>query len=127
MKDMFDGCERVHSAALVLTDRTGEIGRCVSSGQVGVLFPLVEERRQMILKELAQHLVVPFRTRFGSTVADWRDLEIGHIESQIVGNNLPVSADIRCLLRQLRQIRNCLAHQDTVSRELLFDAVLTET
>jgi len=127
MKDMFEGCERVHSAVLVLDDKTGEIGRRVWSGQVGVLFPLVEERRQMILKELAQHLVVPYRTRFGSTITDWRDLEIGHIESQIVGNNLPVSADTRCLLRQLRQIRNCLAHQDTVSRELLFDAVLTET
>jgi hypothetical protein len=55
----------------------------------------------------------------GESITDWRDLEIGHIERQVVANHIAISAETRRCLRYLRRIRNCLAHQEVVSHDLL--------
>lgn len=125
LTDTIDGEEKIHSAALSLMDSTDEIRRRIWSAEVGVLFPYVEEQRQTILRRLSGLLRVPFATRFGEIITDWHDLEIGHIESQIVTHGLHVTRETRRMLRQLREIRNCLAHQEAVSRELLADLILT--
>jgi hypothetical protein len=52
-------------------------------------------------------------TRFGEEITDIRDLEIGHIESQLA-NNPAVSNSIRQLIMQLRQIRNALSHLERI-------------
>lgn len=125
LTDTIDGEEKTHSAALSFRDPSDEIRRRIWSAEVGVLFPYVEEQRQAILRRLAGLLRVPFETRFGEIITDWRDLEIGHIESQIATNGIPVARETRRMLRQLREIRNCLAHQEVVPKDLLLDDALT--
>jgi hypothetical protein len=120
--DLFDGRELVHSAALAHHDPNREIIRRIWSAQVGVLFPYVEQQRQVILGQLRGVLQVPFITRFGASITDWRDLEIGHIESQIATNQIAISDETRLRLRDLRRIRNCLAHQEVVPHDLLTDS-----
>ncbi|MGQ9919132.1 MAG: hypothetical protein ACUVS7_17130 [Bryobacteraceae bacterium] len=120
LTNTIDGVEKIHSAALSFRDPSDDIRRRIWSAEVGVLFPYVENRRQDILKRLAGLLRVPFETRFGEIITDWRDLEIGHIESQIAMHGIPVGGETRRLLRRLREIRNCLAHQEVVPMELLF-------
>ncbi len=125
LAEIIDGEEKTHSAALALCNQSDEIRRRIWSAEVGVLFPYVEEQRQRILRRLAGLLRVPFETRFGEVITDWRDLEIGHIESQIVTNGIPVARETRRMLRQLREIRNCLAHQEVIPKNLLLDEALT--
>lgn len=125
LTDTMDGEEKTHSAALSLRDLSNEIRRRIWSAEVGVLFPYVEEQRQTILRRLRGLLRVPFETRFGEIITDWRDLEIGHIESQIATNGIPVAREMRRMLQHLRQIRNCLAHQEVVPKDLLLEVALT--
>jgi hypothetical protein len=113
------GEEKVHSAYLALDDPKGEVERRVWSAQVGVLLPFVEERRQELLARLDGVLRVPFRTRFGEEITDLRDLEIGHIESQLLTSPLAVDPDVRRQVRRLREIRNSLAHLETLRPEVL--------
>lgn len=124
LTDTIDGEEKLHSAAISLRDSSDEIRRRIWSAEVGVLFPYVEEQRQAILRRLGGLLRVPFETRFGEIITDWRDLEIGHIESQIVTNGISVGRETRRMLRQLREIRNCLAHQEVVPKNLLLGDAL---
>lgn len=107
----FDGAERVHSALLAINGSSNtELTRRIWSAQVGVLFPFIEERRHELLDRLNGVLTVPFTTSFGTVIADARDLEFGHIDSQIGRLDLPVDAATRRLIAQLHDIRNQLAH-----------------
>lgn len=124
--DLFDGEDRIHSAALMLHDPNNEFLRRIWNAEIGILLPFVEERRQALLRRLAGILKVPFRTRFGELITDSRELEIGHIESQVLTNDLPVSPDVRRLIRQLREIRNCLAHQEVVPKRQLLGEILDD-
>lgn len=119
--DVFDGRELIHSAAVALNDTDKEIVRRIWCAQVGVLLPYVEQERQVILKELQGVLRVPFETRFGDTITDWRDLEIGHIECQVSEANIAIPGKTRRHLRHLLKIRNRLAHQEVVPLNLLFN------
>jgi hypothetical protein len=125
MVDLMEGEESVHSAALALADIQGTIRRRIWSAEVGVMLPFVEERRQEILAHLAGVLRVPFTTRFGEVISDVHDLEIGHIENQLITNGIKVHPDIRRLVQQLREIRNCLSHLDPLTLDLLFCAEIS--
>jgi len=57
-------------------------------------------------------------TRFGEEVTGIRDLEIGHIESQLA-NNPAVSNSIQQVITQLRKIRNALSHLESLDPALL--------
>ena len=90
------------------------------------MLPFVEEQRQDILARFAGVLRVPFTTRFGEEITNIRDLEIGHIESQLA-DNLAVSSRIRQWIKQLRKIRNALSHLEPLdSAMLLSGEVLRE-
>ncbi len=117
----------MHSASLALKDFKGIIARRIWSAEVGVILPFVEERRQEILTHLAGVLRVPFTTRFGEVISDVRDLEIGHIESQLINNGITVHPNVRRLVRRLREIRNCLSHLEPLSLDLLLDAEINTT
>jgi len=119
MKDRIDGEEKIHSAVLAFNDVDSEIERRIWSAEIGVVLPFIEERRQEILGRLAGLLKVPFKTRFGEVISDLRDLEIGHIESQVIHNGVAVNPKIRRLIHRLREIRNCLSHLEPLSPELL--------
>ncbi|MBI3801875.1 MAG: hypothetical protein HY268_33505 [Deltaproteobacteria bacterium] len=113
-----DEQRKIHSSLLAMNDTAAEIERRVWIAEVGVMFPYIEEKRQDILKRLARVLKVPFNTRFGETITDLRDLEIGHIESQI--SIMPnIDPKLLRLVRQLRKIRNQLAHVETLDKNLL--------
>jgi hypothetical protein len=118
MLDVVDGVERVHSAVLATHGANSAIQRRIWSAEVGVMLPFVEERRQDILARFAGVLRVPFTTRFGEVITNVRDLEIGHIESQLT-DNPAVGAEMRQLIKQLRKIRNDLSHLEPLDPELL--------
>jgi len=127
MIDLIEGEENIHSAALALKDVKGTITRRIWSAEVGVMLPFVEERRQEILTHLAGVLRVPFSTRFGEVISDVHDLEIGHIESQLINNGITVHPNFRRFVRRLREIRNCLSHLEPLSLDLLLDAEINTT
>ena len=105
MQNMVDGTQQEHAALLAMRHDTRALQRRIWNAEVGVLLPFVEEQRQDILARFAGVLRVPFLTRFGEAITDIRDLEIGHIESQLA-NNPAVNTSIRQLITQLRKIRN---------------------
>jgi hypothetical protein len=118
MQDMVDGTAKEHSALLAMRHDTRALQRRIWNAEVGVLLPFVEEQRQDILARFAGVLRVPFITRFGEEITDIRDLEIGHIESQLA-KNPAVSNSIRQLITQLRIIRNALSHLESLDPALL--------
>ncbi|MDY6939946.1 MAG: hypothetical protein SWY16_20115 [Cyanobacteriota bacterium] len=118
MKDILDGEDKIHSAALAFTNFHREIDRRIWSAQVGVMLPFVEERRQELLESLKGKLEVPFQTDFG-VIWDWRDLEIGHIEYQISSNGAIVNRETQKLVRRLKEIRNSLSHLEPIPPEIL--------
>jgi hypothetical protein len=127
MIDLMEEEESIHSAALALNDAKGIITRRIWSAEVGVMLPFVEERRQELLTRLAGVLMVPFTTRFGEVISDVHDLEIGHIESQLINNGITVHPNVRRLVQRLREIRNCLSHLEPLSLELLLGAGINTT
>ena len=118
MQDIVDGTAKEHSALLALRHDTRALQRRIWTAEVGVLLPFVEEQRHDILARFAGVLRVPFMTRFGEEITDIRDLEIGHIESQLA-KNPAVSNSIRQLITQLRKIRNALSHLESLDPALL--------
>lgn len=106
MKNVFEEEECFHSCILGKL----ELERRLWSAQLGVIYPYIEEQRQIILKHIKKFISVPYTTRFGDEISDINDLEIGHIEA-ILSNNSSFS-DRRMLKRisDLRKARNDLAH-----------------
>lgn len=119
--DWVDGERKMHSAFLPNGDSANLIGQRIWSGEVSVLLPYVEDRRQQTLKDLKGILRVPFTTRFGEIISDLADLEIGHIETQLNMNGSSVNPEKKNHIRRLREIRNSLAHLQPVSLNLLLE------
>jgi len=117
--ETMEGSKKIHSAALAEHDAAREIERRIWSAEVGVMLPFVEEKRQEILAQFAGILKVPITTRFGEIINDLHDLEIGHIESQLINNKITVNSATLRLVQRLREIRNCLSHLEPLSLELV--------
>lgn len=116
-EDHFDGAALVHSARIVVRkDWRTEIESRIWRGQVGVLFPFIEERRIELLPSLGRFLRVPYDTHFG-TIRDVREFELPHLLHQARKGR----ADKRTvqLLERLTEIRNRLAHLEAVPYEML--------
>lgn len=111
--------EKKHSAVLALNNTDRELEGRIWSAQVGIMFPLIEEHRRRLLKQLEKRLRIPFVTRFGAVINDVWDLEIGHIAAQVKEHRIPLSMLDRQLLGQLVHIRNCLSHLDVLEPDLL--------
>jgi len=94
---------RTHSALLALNDPVNELESRIWSAQVGVIFPYVEEYRRQLLRQLQGQLRVPWRGGFRE-ITDIRDLEIGHIEAQILKYSLSVDPSTLRLIKHLRII-----------------------
>jgi hypothetical protein len=119
----FEGQDRLHSAVLSVKAMEDEIAHRVWSAEVAVLLPFVEEQRQILIRQLSCFLQVPFTTRFGDTIDDVRDLEIGHIEGQLATCRQPISRAVRRSVELLRAIRNCLSHQEVVPPSILCELI----
>jgi hypothetical protein len=111
--------EKTHSAILALNDTNGELDGRIWSAQVGVIFPLIEEHRRRLLRQLGKRLRTPFTTRFGGVIKEVWDLELGHIAAQVKEYSIPLSKTDRQLLDQLVRIRNSLSHLEVLEPDLL--------
>lgn len=115
MLDDIEDTPLVHAAALAMQanqDSQNELLRRIWRGQVGVLFPFIEEQRVRLLEQLRPFLDVPLTTPFG-TITDIHDLEIGHIYYQV--KNLPKPHKTEPLLKSLKNIRDTIAHLEPIS------------
>lgn len=116
--DQVEGLELHHSAYLATTNRTPEIQQRIWSGQVGIVFPFIEEERQKLLRKLKTQLAIPFETPHG-IIDNLLDLEFGHIEAQVHQQRLTVDHATLLMIQKLRRVRNHLSHLEVVPSELL--------
>ena len=87
--------------------------------QVAELFPVLETRRQDIVRRYESLLTLPTdHDRFIETV---RDLEFGHVFYQLRDMRGMISIDELSRLRRWRDIRNSLAHGEVVEISRLDD------
>jgi hypothetical protein len=117
--ECFGGRPMIHPAALPQSERRSHLKRALWSAQAAVLLPLVEERRLDLISRLSRFLKTPYTTRFGEVIQDVSDLEIGHIESQLLDRPNQVNARTLQQVRMLRQVRNHLAHFEPISFDML--------
>jgi hypothetical protein len=96
-----------------------ELRHRIWRAQLRVLYPFVEEQRQIILNLFKNRLSVPYTTRFGETIRDVHDLEIGHIESILTSDGRFTDRSFLNRISKLRTIRNALAHMDIVDSNLI--------
>lgn len=119
--DESGGSYRMHSAAVALGSAPSEVRRRVWAGQVGVLFPFLEERRVELLERLEPHLHLPFQTVFGQ-ITDIRDFELSHLLHSVLQNGRK-PASLLPVLDNLVKMRRRLAHLEPVDAELLLKTV----
>jgi hypothetical protein len=114
MTDCVGGQRETHLAlqSLAQEDARRYINGRVWQGQVTVVFPLLEQKRNQLLSAHKRLLWVPFEKGDGTFVTAIEDLEIAHLHYQL--RNHP-DHRIESLLRRLKDSRNALAHLDTLS------------
>lgn len=117
--DRFEGQDSRHVACIACARDERELRHRVWSAQVSVLFPAIEQRRHELLHDLKAYLTVPFRTRDG-TVDSLQELELGHIELQLVQLQREGRCDARLLralptVSGLKTMRNALAHMQVLT------------
>jgi hypothetical protein len=113
-----EGVSWTHSCHLALQGQVAEINRRIWRGQIGVVFPFIEESRIALLKELKRHLVPPFCVN-SRVITDPYDLEVGEILYLVHKLRCPVSRETKCLLEHLKEMRHALAHLEVASIEHL--------
>jgi hypothetical protein len=109
--------------ALALLGDGVAIKRRVWSGQVGVLMPFLEDRRQELLRHLDGQFRLPWQTTF-KEITDALDLELAHIQHQVLAFRLRVPPALQEVLPTLTKMRNQLAHLEVVAVATLDDAAL---
>lgn len=114
--DLIDGVCTPHSAAVAALGQRSEILRRVWRGQVGVLFPVIEEIRLQIAPQVGAFLRFPIETTYGS-VQCVEDLEVGQLVHFLRGKKVPPR--VWQLLNLLRDMRHSLAHLRPVSPSTL--------
>ncbi|MCC6265483.1 MAG: hypothetical protein IT169_18060 [Bryobacterales bacterium] len=113
-----DGETHTHSAFLAVSDSMSEVDRRIWRGQVGILFPFIEERRIQIIDRIKTQIPLPVITPCDEVFNDYADIEIGLLAT-LVRDNYSINYDIRKLVATLRHMRNRLAHLEKVSAEVL--------
>lgn len=119
--DVFEGQQRRHAALIACSGDCRELEQRVWSAQVGVLFPAIEQRRHELIQELTPYLTVPFQTR-GAVIESLFGLELSHIEWQLVAHQRDGRQDPQLrralpVVRELKAMRNALAHMQVLSEE----------
>jgi hypothetical protein len=119
--DVVGGCQQVHSALLAATGDVDEIETRVWKGQVGTLFPYLEERRRDLIDRYGHLIRLPITTYDGRTIADRYDLELGHLRWQLQQSAAGPHRSILRGMAKLVKMRNALAHFEVVPASLLLD------
>lgn len=118
--DDYDG-EWFEHPRLLLERPSGRLAlqQRVWKGQVAVLFPYLESRRQRLIDKYEGSLRVPHETKYG-VIEDRRDLELVHICKQLRSK---IPDEQRRRISLLVDIRNTLAHMELVSAEDVRDVM----
>ena len=116
-----DGQDIFHSAYLAGKSNERALNQRLWRAELAVLFPLIEEKRQSIIQELSSSLQIPYIGPTGGRIDDVRDLEIGHIYSQLQMKSANYLQDYRKQVRKLRILRNALAHLENIPSDILAD------
>lgn len=116
-----DGNRVVHSSFLAVHSQERELNKRLWRAELGVLFPLIEQKRQGLIEELRDSIRLPHITSFGEAISDPFDLEIGHIHAQLRTRGGAVLARYGRQIALLRDTRNALAHFEPVDTGLLLD------
>lgn len=116
-----DGVVREHPAFLAVCERARDISILVWSAQLGVLMPMMEERRQEIVEKVAGYLTVPDDLPKYKAVDDIQDLEISSICFQLLNHPGPVPRDVKDQVKRLKKVRDFLSHRKALPADLLLD------
>ena len=119
--DFFEGEKRIHSAFLALQGRRDDLSRRIWKAQISVIFPFLEQCRRSIIESANGTLHPPGKierngyTRFVESV---EDLEFSDLHEQLRAFHHHDSRELT-MLRELRSIRNDLAHMKSIDKERL--------
>lgn len=105
---------------LLIRGQEEAIARRVWEAQLAVLLPYAEMRREALVPRLGRFVTLPVRRNFGQgeeLVTRAEDLEIGELW-HLCGRRPDVPQPVRDELRVLRELRNRLAHRQTVDEDL---------
>jgi len=110
-----DGIQQQHSAIYAFQQDDRELVRRIWIAQLSEIFPLLEQRRQDLLRDLDGYLSVPFTTNYGEIISEKQDLELGHIVWQLGQLQRAGRRDIRIQqaiqsASRLKKMRDTLAH-----------------
>lgn len=111
--DEIGGRRTTHSCICALKDPR-ELRRRIWAAQLRVLFPYIEEQRQLIIDRVASLVRLPYVLRNGEVIDNIRDLEIAHLESILRNHRHFQDEELLDRLAALKCIRNHLAHLEVV-------------
>lgn len=113
-----DGHPCLHPAALAAHGDHTALASRVWEGQLPVLLPFLEQRRQGLLRQLSERLrpLLPYQNGAGETMRRIEEIELGDLFHMCVGSrSMHLEATIRNEIRLLRDCRNRLAHLNPVA------------
>jgi hypothetical protein len=118
-----NGREETHSALVVLEDPGGIVKSRVWAAQAAMLLPGIERERLKLIRRARNYLRPPFLLADGERTASAEDLEIGPLEYQLTRGRAP--EELRRRAREIREIRNKLAHMESLTvEESLYSGLL---
>ena len=120
--DRWEGRSFEHPASLAADAERDEIDRRIWRAELGVIFPVLEERRIDIVRKM-KHFLRPMHTEYGY-VDRIEDLEIGSILHQIRTSRQGKEWEAR--LAHMNELRRALAHLEPVNAENLVGAGLID-
>ena len=110
-----DNAPVVHTAFLEICGDKRAVRQRMWAAQAAALFPVVEERRIELVTRYRGSLKLPVVTEDGSSINNPFDLDIGQLARQLDRAGRPPT--LRRQTRTLRQIRNRLAHMQSLDPE----------
>jgi hypothetical protein len=120
LREPFEGRFRTHSAWIALTGRSEALFQRLWTAQVAALFPFLERHRRGLLHCYGKMFKIPWPTKFGQ-IDQLKDLELNHIADQFRPHSYGGLRDVFRFVCWLRDIRNELAHLNSVPSSLLLD------
>jgi hypothetical protein len=121
LRQSFDGRPRTHSAWLALAGRAEALSQRLWTAQVAALFPFLERHRRGFIHCHRKMFIIPWPTKFGQ-IDQLKDLELNHIADQLRPYSNGGLRDVFRFVCWLRDIRNELAHFNSVQASILLDS-----